>query len=665
MMLRVRIAGACACSALGFAAAAPLHAQDTPPDRVNVTVQGSKVRPPAGPRDRSVASNVIEAERLKGAGMQAQDALRGQPGLNVVETGGQGALATASIRGATAAQTPVYLGGVRINDDVAGTADLSTVPLWLIERIEVYRGNAPIDADQLGIGGAVFFEPRRARRTGAGAGATYGSFGSKGGWGWAGAGGPQSSVLLGARYVEADNNYTFMDDRGTRFVGEDDIVRRRTNADVQTTDVWAVGRLELGERGTGDLLASAIRRDQGVPGLALLPTRSARASMQRSLMSARLQTACADSDRCTLTASSAAVIAGSSLIDPELELALGTARLDMQGARTEHSLGARIDLHDRFTITPQVRAAAEQLRIDAWGGQDRATRRISSRAAVGAELRASRLLTVRLLGSAECHGTSDRQAVFCNQVQPSGRIGLQVGSGALVGLANVGRYVRNPTLGELYGVSGVVRGNDALEPERGTSVDAGIRLTARRGAVVRGAFADLFAFVRQADDLIAWRRSSMGYVRPYNVGSARVAGIEWLGAVEAMDLLRLELAATLIDPRDTTASRTATNDLLPLRSRLVLSPLVQLHTHAFRRMGIDRASIGARYVYQSSRYADEAGLVVIPAQGLLDLEAEVRTLQDRLAIRARVANALDQRRFDVIGYALATRALHTTAELAW
>ena len=87
--------------------------------------------------------------------------LRTQPGVAVTESGGYGAPSTAAIRGATAADTPVYLAGIRLNDDVGGTADLSLVPLWLIDRVEIYRGNAPLEADRLGPGGAIFFEPRR------------------------------------------------------------------------------------------------------------------------------------------------------------------------------------------------------------------------------------------------------------------------------------------------------------------------------------------------------------------------------------------------------------------------------------------------------------------------------------------------------------------------
>jgi outer membrane cobalamin receptor len=91
----------------------------------------------------------------------------------------------------------------------------------------------------------------------------------------------------------------------------------------------------------------------------------------------------------------------------------------------------------------------------------------------------------------------------------------------------------------------------------------------------------------------------------------------------------------------------------------------EVHTRTFRRFGVSNALLGVRYVYQSSRYADDAGLVVIPEQGTLDLEGELRVLDERLSIRGRLANALNQRRFDVIGYALSGRAVYATLEARW
>jgi iron complex outermembrane receptor protein len=442
------------------------------------------------------------------------------------------------------------------------------------------------------------------------------------------------------------------------------VLRRRSNADVRTADFWTLGASRLG-RGTLELLVNGVGREQGVPGLTLLPTRSARMWTHRSLMSARMRAPCGEGDGCVLTATSAVLLARSELDDPERELAAGSARIDTAGRRGEQSLSARIDVGNAVTLTPLVRAALEQLAIDGASGPGHDSSRVFTRGALGAEWRATQWVTLRAMGSAECNGTSEQQPRFCSGVEPSGRLGLQLGRGALVALANAGRYVRVPTLGELYGMSALVRGNAELVAEHGTSLEAGVRWTAGRWGPVRGAFADLFAFSRDADDLVAWRRSSMGFVRPYNVGRARISGVEWLGALEAFELVRLELAATLLDPRDTTPGRTVSNDILPFRSRLVLAPMVQLRTRALRPAGLDTAMLGARYVHQSSRYADDAGLVVIPEQGTLDLEAEVKVLREKLAVRGRLANVLDQRRFDLIGYALSGRAVYGTLEAAW
>jgi iron complex outermembrane receptor protein len=96
-----------------------------------------------------------------------------------------------------------------------------------------------------------------------------------------------------------------------------------------------------------------------------------------------------------------------------------------------------------------------------------------------------------------------------------------------------------------------------------------------------------------------------------------------------------------------------------------VTPRIQAFTRALTNKGIDFAKVDIRYTYQSSRYADPAGLIVIPHQGSLDLEAEARVLQEHLALRARLADLFDQRRFDVIGYPLPGRSFYASGELQW
>src|ERR1700722_8021240 len=182
-----------------------------------VEVHADAFSDPVAPKDQAVAGSVLTRDRLVGPGLEAQDVLRTQPGVAITESGGFGAPATAAIRGATAGDTPVYLAGVRLNDDVGGTADLSLVPLWLIDHVEVYRGNAPLEADRLGAGGAIFFEPRQPTKDLGGVRYYGGSGGASKGWAYEGLHGGPVSALVGVSADRATNRYPYVNDQGELF----------------------------------------------------------------------------------------------------------------------------------------------------------------------------------------------------------------------------------------------------------------------------------------------------------------------------------------------------------------------------------------------------------------------------------------------------------------
>jgi iron complex outermembrane receptor protein len=643
--------------------------------QAEVEVRGEPVTAPS--KDTAVAGSVIRAERLSGPGLSATDVLRTQPGVSVTDTGGYGGPSTASIRGATSAQTPVYLGGVRLNDDVGGTADLALVPLWMLDRIEIYRSGAPLEADQLGIGGAIFFEPRFPRATEASAGVTTGSFGEHGVFGHAGVGDERGALLVGGQYDGAVNDYAFVNDNGTRFDASDDYTAHRTNADVRTLNLWALGQARLPADGAVKAVFNHADREQGLPGLTQYPSQASRGSLRRELGAVTALVPCGGESGCKIGATTAFLSADTVLDDPDHELALGTTHLDYRGARVEQALALRVGIADRVMLAPTLRAAVEKLAVDSTQATLRAER-LFSQAALGAHWSVAPGVLLHGLASGECHGTSVNgqepwsvgvepatNASLCDEFEPSGRVSLELGGQALKVLFNVGRYARVPTLGELYGTSSAVRGNPNLMPETGVTADAGVRaLGSATGAkLLAGSYLDVFAYVRGASDLIAYRRSSLGYATPYNVGSARVAGVEVLAGVRPLSFLLFELSATLLDPRDTSPNRPV-NDLLPYQARLVTAPRIEAN---FRKPwpGAERVRLSAVYFYESERYADPAGLVVIPAQNSLDLEGELAVLGDHLATRLRVANVLNQPRSDLIGYPLPGRAGYVTLEAKW
>lgn len=639
--------------------AASLVRPATADEPVTVTVVGD-VRPPGEvAAEPFVSTSRVERERLASPGLRAGDVLRSEAGVQITESGGLGAPATASIRGATAAQTPIYLGGVRLNDLVGGVADLATLPLWLIERVDVYRGNAPLSADELGIGGAILFEPRRPGRDEAGAGATLGSFGTQAAFGYLAAANGEGAVLLGVSAERADNDYPFTDDRGTLFRPDDDVAARRRNADASLLDGWLLARLYAARNARLELLVNYAAREQGAPKLAQVPSESARSRLERALMALSARLYLDDARRQLLTLRTSVLSASSELSDPARELGTLSEQTLIGGRRVEQQALWELAAFDGLQAAVSASGSVERLARrdgDSESSASASTLRGAGRLQWGRE---RGLALFGLLG-AECRATKPRGG-GCGEPTPVGRVGLGFRAASSTTYLTLSRYQRTPALGELYGAGVLVRGNSELEPELGLGVDLGTRLTQRVGDVAAHLETSLFA--RTARELVAYARTAQGYVVPLNVNAARVLGLELTAGALMFEHLGLHLSATLLDARDTTPDSRLRNDFLPFVSRLALAPRLVLTTGERAGRVLSRADLGVDFLYLSNRFADSAGLVLIPEQTTWGAQVAAGWWGGLLVTRARLANALNAPRFDVVGYPLPKRSMYLSAEV--
>jgi iron complex outermembrane receptor protein len=262
--------------------------------------------------------------------------------------------------------------------------------------------------------------------------------------------------------------------------------------------------------------------------------------------------------------------------------------------------------------------------------------------------------------AAQCRATTPG-AHGCHEVEPSGRFGVGLRGADYTAYLTLSRYQREPALGELYGAGLLVRGNPTLRPELGLGADLGARISKRSGDFEAHGSASLFG--RQASDLIAYARSAQGYVVPLNVQDARVLGLEASLGAMAFQHVGLDCGVTLLDPRDTTAGSRLSNDYLPFTSRLVVAPRLRITTGDLSARSLSRADLTLDAVYSSNRFADAAGLIVIPEQTTLAVSGAASWWSGVLVTRARLANALDSERFDVVGYPLPGRSFYVSAEL--
>jgi vitamin B12 transporter len=641
-----------------FAPCAALAVEPEP--KPEVVIEGERPQPQAPPRAAHVSGSVITAERLEQAGVTAADALRGVPGVQIVQLGGFGAPATLSLRGASADQTPVYLAGVRINDDVGGTADLAEIPVFMMERVEVYRSHAPLAADQFGIGGAVLFEPRKPRSEMRLRGMA-GSAGARSGGVSAGSAGDERGVIAGVERSAADNGYAFQSGNGTAFVSSDDGTLRLPNADVASTSLWLFARQKLGDAGLR-LLYHHADRELGAPKLALTASRLARIRLTRDLF-ALTSSVPVEAWNGGLELVTSGVVSDTQVDDPLLELGYAAKKVATPAERIEQSVLARQELN-RFRFAEQVLVSEERLRRietpNAEPLQVLRAQRLAARAAVSVQFELARPLRVEGTLAWSCFGTATSGSSGCAEHAANGRLGFDLRHAGYELYGSVGRYQNPPTLAKLYGASLLLRGNPALRPELGTTAEAGARYQFLDRERKRRFWFDAAGFTRFATDLVTYARAPQGYLIPINSRRSRTLGAEFALGAAPLHFLNAEGSLSLLDPRDTTPKRETQNDILAF-SRLVASGLLSARAEPARTW-LQAFSLGLRAWYQSSRYVDPAGLGVIPQQTSFDLEGSAECLSRALRAQLRLTNLFASQRFDSVGFVLPGRSLFISLE---
>jgi vitamin B12 transporter len=129
-----------------------------------VVVTGSRFPEPAATAVRPV--QVISAEDIRASGAASlTELLATLGGMETVSSGGPGQPAGVFIRGANSAQTVVLVDGVRIGSATLGTVPLESLPLALIDHVEVLPGASSSLYGADAIGGVIQIFTRSAGRT--------------------------------------------------------------------------------------------------------------------------------------------------------------------------------------------------------------------------------------------------------------------------------------------------------------------------------------------------------------------------------------------------------------------------------------------------------------------------------------------------------------------
>lgn len=533
---------------------------------ITVTATRERTAPSRAPQRVSVITE--EAVRSTGA-QNLADLLEARSGLFVRKYGD--GLATVSLRGAGPSQTALMIDGLRLSDPQLGQFDLSLLPAYLIESVEVVHGPTSALYGSDGLAGAINLRRRRPNADHLTLLTEVGAFGERRMSGGAALDGPRWSGSIAAEYSYADGDFPYLNE--ALFPAR--VVRRR-NADREKRSVFGTLSMDAGpHRARAALLYAEANR--GLPGGSSSPPVGERQWDEHVRLwledDVRL-------DRSLLKLT--AFVHRSSLRYANPQLAVDeTGRVASGGTEAvlRHPVGENTvlvgGLSGGYTTAdhPSLAESAGEYHGAAFAS---ASHNVSG-VLVYPALRAD-LYTPSSGGA--------RAAV-------SPRVGVNLPlTGRLYAKANAGTAFRMPTFNDRFWQPG---GNPELRPERARSIEGGLSLNQSSVA------AELTGFGARTNDQIVWTYDTADIWTPENLSKTVVYGVETSARLRLHDGLSAGVIYTYtrsIDRSDP-SSRTYGRQL-----RYV--PRHQAKLYADAEAGPLRASIHARYLGRRYVTSDES-----------------------------------------------------------
>lgn len=190
---------------------APLTAQNSPEQksiRLN-EVAVSKQRPI---REAALTKTVIDSLQLAESTSNSLAELLAKHTSVFIKTYGLGSLATISFRGTAASHTQVEWNGMNINNPMLGQVDFSLIPVWFVDRAELYHGGSSLQEGSGALGGSINIgsSPRWDDRLYGSLMQGVGSFGNYQTFASLGGGNRKFQVRVRYQHERAENDFRFL-----------------------------------------------------------------------------------------------------------------------------------------------------------------------------------------------------------------------------------------------------------------------------------------------------------------------------------------------------------------------------------------------------------------------------------------------------------------------
>lgn len=575
-------------------------------------------------RDPTAETSVVEVSGRRGEVLSTGALLSEVPGAVVNSSGGQGQSESISLRAAPTTGVLVLLDGIPLNG-VGDIADVSLVPLSILDRAEVLRGSAGARYGPLAMGGVVNLVTRSA----AGAPPTFadvsgGSFGS-----WrasVGAAGPAASGsgLFVLHWAHSVGDFPFVStESGQPMVR---VNNQSTSGGGLVKAGWDVSGWAV------DSLLEVSLLSRGLAGTEEQLTPNAEQSTSRVLASVRAQHTFAsgaglslrlDASRTTDDLTGGTFVPGQhnvlfqTVATGDFTLILGAHALDATA-----SVGAAVVSATSASPTWALTSLALQDEWLLWSG------------------RVSLVPAIRV----------DQTGPFA-ALSPKLGASLSLPSGFSL-RANAGYGFRPPSFSELYLPTGTLGTNPNLQPERSFSVDGAVLYASRWASWSVGGFWTRY------QNLIVYEYYPPFFARPQNVSAADAWGLEAEARLRPWPWLEASGAYTLQWTEDLRDVAPYFGNALPYRPR---------------QLGSARLAAGPEWLLahlqvegRSLVTVNRAATLSLPGHVFVGAGLDVLVLNGatRLTASLQVNNLFNVQGQDLDGYPLPGRAFFVTLALA-
>ncbi|MFC1729366.1 TonB-dependent receptor domain-containing protein [candidate division KSB1 bacterium] len=573
-------------------------------------------RPAAGIHTATLERISISKEELETSNAgSAAEALEHIPGIQIMDSGGSSGEKRISIRGGMPNQVAVLIDGVRLDDGQNDAIDLSTLPLSIIENIEIIKGNLSAFYGPNAVNGVINIATRSPATGGSASAArfTSGSFGEK-----------IYGIDLSRTYASA--HFLMSADRGD-YTGDFEYTdlrgekQARLNAFKSYHSLFGKVR-KTSRRYDISLQGYVYNAKRGLPGIIYQETPDAISHYRKRILSFSGLI----SHGAHLSTKIDAAYTGSRTDNRnpagfayDTENRNSTRQLDIvQYIESENILSIQTGFshkNDRLTHTDYLH---ESFSIGL-KRQEVNSLFLSCEAKTGFPLYFDALS----LHSAVRYDDHSR---IQSWISPN--LGIAAGRHRAYDVTfrlNYGRSYRPPNFDDLYYEGFRVEGNPALLPERSRGFDTGITFEFPLFGSMRTEYAYYRTIVK---DIILWRKRFDGVFTPFNSARSLLYGSE-LSLVWSTpgNLLSLSGNHSYSKALNRSGERTTHNKQLPHRP---------LHT-TFLRVTVSKNSLsgGLQHRSVSRRFIREANTKPMPAYRVTDFYSSLKLDLQKYALLAR------------------------------